>query len=1677
MGILRKIADRVLGSKSSDDNKQKQEMLRRCYIEVMEERRVLSANPVVAGITYREGDGGLDTQPDYFEVTFEGGSATTQLTQFTLNGDLNSNGVRDFGDIFFDTNGIGAGGYFPFRFDAASSVGITASDILGFEVSEDGLVLTVNLKNFEAGDVFAFTIDVDEMENLRPDMIVSGVEIEGTAFGAVFEDAHYTFTRQQVEIDVQHSENFIQRQWSGTFFDDYDVLFAEGGTRAGGTLDLNPDNWNQQANRTAGAIDVYQLTPKPITIAGTVYHDENANLNFDGSEHGIANVTITLQKLDETTGQYVNVATTTTNDQGAYKFGLELNLKPGTYRLIESQPEDYINVGAVVGSHGGNISQTNDGQPNILTTISIPLGGMHAINYDFAEIKPAALSGYVWHDQNDNGIFDSGEHGIANVLIQVTRVGSPFHHGNDPWGSTSPIFVRTNAEGFYSVEGLPPGVYEIIEINQYPEGQNPLSGYIDGKESIGNVGGVVRGIQHNDRYAQVNLLSGDRGVRYDFGELKSTSISGYVSLTDPNGNCVEIGDSSRQGIGGVRMELYDAAGNLIASTQTNAAGYYEFKDLIPGTYTVFEIQPEDYLDVATKVGTVNGQTTGTKTNNRISDIVLTSGNDGVMYNFCETLPASICGFVYHDRNDNGVRESGEEGIGNVRVVLYDAQGNIVRQTTTNAEGGYCFKDLYPGEYRVVEFQPDGWVDGKDTTGKIDNQTRGQSKNDEHYSIVVKAGEKGTEYNFGEYKLAQVSGYVSLTDPDGNCVDISNPDRMGIVGVRMELYDGSGNLIASTLTNGAGYYEFKDLIPGTYTVVEVQPDAYLDVATKVGTVNGQTNGTKTNNRISDIVLTSGNAGVMYNFCETLPASICGFVYHDRNDNGLRESGEEGIGNVRVVLYDAQGNIVRETMTNAEGGYCFRDLYPGEYRVVEYQPNGWVDGKDTTGKVGNLTRGQSKNDEHFSVIVKSGEKGAEYNFGELKLAQISGYVSLVDQYGNCLDPGDPNRVGISGVRMELYDAQGNLIASTLTNAGGRYEFVGLKPGEYSVVQIQPDQYFSIAQKVGTIAGTKTGTATLNQISGIQLGSEDRGVWYNFCEALPAEIHGRVWEDGPAFRTEDGGLPANYRSLRDGIFDPSVDTPIAGTRMYLYHYVTVSTDDPDVVEFDLRPVTLKDVIGEFYTHMGTSDPNAPVWIDTNTEGLYAFKGLQRGSYIVREEQPVGYYDANNMVGTTTGFTFNSLGSVSAAPQSLLRSFSSEQIMNSIVNIQVQSGGRSLENNFSEVRVERLPAPPDTPIIPPIDTPMPRMPNPIGPGPGVTGFPGLYGAEPTGYGRYVGPADRVAFQRASAAVDSPYTWHLSVVNGGDPRHQNDGLEINSAWQQVGFIHNNDWNRFDMNRATWMFADSIEKHKFTVSDLSSRFGMVDGIPLSGDFNGDGKDEIAVFKDGYWMIDINGNGIWDDQDLLIKFGDAEDRPVVGDWDGDGKDDIGIYGPMWENDPEVIAQEPGLPNPDNQTTSRPKNVPPNEHDATSRARVMKLSTYGKQRADVVDHVFGIGDGSIVPVAGDWNGSGIRSIGTFKDGHWHLDLNGDGKLDYRDARFKFGESGDIPMVGDFNGDGIDEIAVYRSGIWVIDSNGNRELDATDLTFELGGAGDKPVVGDWTGDGVDKPAVYRQDSHVAW
>ena len=208
--------------------------------------------------------------------------------------------------------------------------------------------------------------------------------------------------------------------------------------------------------------------------------------------------------------------------------------------------------------------------------------------------------------------------------------------------------------------------------------------------------------------------------------------------------------------------------------------------------------------------------------------------------------------------------------------------------------------------------------------------------------------------------------------------------------------------------------------------------------------------------------------------------------------------------------------------------------------------------------------------------------------------------------------------------------------------------------------------------------------------------------------------------------------------------------------------------------------------------------------------------------------------------------------------------------------------------------------------------------------------------------------------------------------------------------------------------------------------GSSDSRPVPGDWDGDGKDGIAIFRNttGYWYFDYELDGI---ANKYFRYGGSTDRIITGDWDGDGKDGIAIFRPStgyWYFDYELD----GIAN--------------------------KYFRYGGSTDRII--------------TGDWDGDGKDGIAIFRPstGYWYFDYELDGIVN---KSFRYGGSADQIIKGDWDGDGKDGIAIFRpsTGYWYFDY----ELDGiVNKSFRYGGSTDQIIKGDWDGDGKDGIAIFR-------
>ena len=1091
------------------------------------------------------------------------------------------------------------------------------------------------------------------------------------------------------------------------------------------------------------------------------------------------------------------------------------------------------------------------------------------------------------------------------------------------------------------------------------------------------------------------------------------TLAGTV-FNDPNASNTR--ESGEAGIAGVTLTLYELQdGQYVATGKTattDANGNYKFEGLLPGIYRVVETQPAGYLSVGSTPGTVNGETRGLVTTvDILSSINLEGGDDSIHNDFAEVVPASVSGYVYVDANNNGVFDTGETPIAGAQLTLLDGSGTSTGKTaTTDGAGFYRFDSLMPGNYGVSEAQPTGYFDGLDAAGTAGGSA--QNPGDLINGLKLVGGQNGLNYNFGELLPGCISGYVYV---DANNNGVFDESEAPITGVTLTLLDASGNPTGETrTTDDTGFYKFCGIAPGTYGVIEAQPGGYVDGLDTPGSAGGIAH--NPGDRIDTITIPSGTKSTNNNFGELLPGSLSGYVYVDANDNGVFDQGESPIAGVTIRLLDATGKATGETrVTDETGFYRFTELAPGSYGVAEAQPDDYFDGQDAVGTTGGTAH--NPGDLIDGIGIQSGDNSKYNNFGELLPASIRGQVFADLNGNNELDAGETL---LNGVTLYLLDSEGNRVGSTTTNSNGKYAFTNLKPGVYGIEEIQPAGYLEGANRVGSAGGDLDG---VNRILKAQLSSGADGINYDFWEVVPAKISGYVFQDGPTITVKKGEATPYIPSVRDG---------------------KLTSDDKR-----LAGVTLQLCDGSGYP---LSDSNGnPITTVTDANGYYEFTMLRPGVYSIVETQPSGYIQGVDSVGSNGGLVVNQYASIDA---SVLSTLAVDPKGSAIVRITVQPGEAAVEYNFSEVLVksEGTPGGGLTP-----STPTPLLSPPVG-------IFGEYRHPGSPYYWMPEPARRL--MAGGAGSPGGYTWHLSVIDAGQPRHELSGDEFAQAPQNAYFDPVS-WSGPELNQGEWVLAD---EDGIPVTRL--RFGMPAVTPVTGDWNGDGTTKIGVFIDGLWFLDLNGNGVWDETDLWIKLGSKGDQAVTGDWNGDGKTDIGIYGPTWIGDLKAITVEPGLPDADSRPiTARPKNVPPDPSEAAVGYRTLKKGQTGKLRSDLIDHVFQYGTKGDIAVTGDWNGDGISTIGVFRNGVWFLDMDGDGRWSEGDVTVDFGQDGDRPVVGDWTGDGISKLGVFRNGKFILDTNNNRQVDAADKVFELGSPGDKPVAGDWNGDGIDTVGIYHE------
>ncbi len=102
-------------------------------------------------------------------------------------------------------------------------------------------------------------------------------------------------------------------------------------------------------------------------------------------------------------------------------------------------------------------------------------------------------------------------------------------------------------------------------------------------------------------------------------------------------------------------------------------------------------------------------------------------------------------------------------------------------------------------------------------------------------------------------------------------------------------------------------------------------------------------------------------------------------------------------------------------------------------------------------------------------------------------------------------------------------------------------------------------------------------------------------------------------------------------------------------------------------------------------------------------------------------------------------------------------------------------------------------------------------------------------------------------------------------------------GYTTYGTYHPGTWSLFDSNSADT-----------TINEFTGGTWTSEGIPVIGDWDGDGIDTVGIFVgNGQWYLATSNSAAGLEGLTPISYGMTGDIPIPGDWDGDGDDTIGV----------------------------------------------------------------------------------------------------------------------------------------------------------------------------------------------
>ncbi len=799
-----------------------------------------------------------------------------------------------------------------------------------------------------------------------------------------------------------------------------------------------------------GQSDIALAQPASLRVAA--YFDSNENGTRGQYERPIPGVVVEVVPSAAPEGASVAEGVTDADGMAAIA-----GIPAGDYVLRVSLPEG---CQYTVANDGWALDRSCVGGVDGLfaTSGELALAGGQRAEAGVAAIPVGSFSGRVWNDQNNNGIMDEGEPGVAGAKLTLRGI---------------------NTGNTYQLETDETGMYRFGQLrdDQYNFTAEAPEGMLFARYS--QTGGDARSVftvEGTSATRQFEVVSQQDVTDKNVGLIDRATIRG-IAFLDTNYNGVY--DEGEPPYAGVTLEVIKntnekSMGKVVTGDDGRYAfdalrgGDYRLRAILPADGSIFTMVPDGATGLANRFVAREG-----RRENSIDSLKIANGETA------ETcvgvaMGGTIKGTVSLDAKYDGVRSGSDRKVSGVKVQLVDKTGFVAATDTTNAEGHYALTGIMPGTYTVRVQRREGYAFTRyrpDEEHGNHIKTLAKDGYGETEPIVVAMGQTIEGVDAGMLPSSTLTG-VFFDDLNDN--GLRDEGENGFTDGRVRLLSADGEIDLTEPVAVDGTYFFDGVMPGEYTLTYLLPER----ATMANVTEG---GNTLAAQGSENVLTgfkaeSGKAYTAPLVGAVTLGSFGGVAYHDQNGNGVRDEGEQALAGavVRIARKDA-GSEPAEATTGDDGSFAIEGLRPGEYGLTVSLPDGYIFSADIAESGITLPAAQSA---EMPCTWATLTNRAQNMVGAVKPATIRASVWLDEDRDGSHQEGE--RL-LSGLTYELYDeARAQVVNTQAAGDDGYAAFVDVRPGTYTVRFTIPAQ----AQPAGG-EGTFTAQGGMMAHSGITVG----------------------------------------------------------------------------------------------------------------------------------------------------------------------------------------------------------------------------------------------------------------------------------------------------------------------------------------------------------------------------------------------------------------------------------------------------------------------------------------------------------------------------------------------------------------------------------------------------------------